>query len=138
MAATDGERISVSREALRADLLDLELRLRDALSLKADASLVIGIQTEVARQAALLTAVDAKVKEIDHYGSSEMRTLKERVRNVEGTLVTEDQVRDAVRDSVIEGRSAGSHKAMWIGALVAAVALIGNFVFAAIQQVTGG
>ena len=136
-ADQNGERISVSREALRADLLDLELRLREALQLKADAAQVLSLQTEVARQAAVMIGLEASVKRIDEYGSSEMRDVKRRMQRVEQDLASDDEVREALREQIQEGRSGSGHKWMvlGVGAGVAAVAV--NILFAVVQAAGG-
>ena len=126
MAGDNGERISVSREALRAELAEMELRLRELLQLKADKSSVVALQSEVMSQGALLTRVEGKVQEIDHYGSAEMRAVKERVRTVESALVTDDQVEAAVSKVVEEARSQGGHRMMWVGVLIAGLAFFAN------------
>lgn len=120
MASAEGdiERVSVSRDALRADLADLELRIRtfltDQLEKKADVSdlAALAARVQVLQNSAGLVG-PRQIESLDAWNRGELNESQKRaVRHV--------------ADEVAEGRSSGSWQTWgrWAAAVVAVVSIL--------------
>ena len=89
--------------------------------------------TEVRKQIAELSARvlhnENKIKEINDYGSKDMRSMFSRVTSLENQALTHADVAAALKERDNQSRAIGSHKLSIVGALIAGMGLLATIIF---------